>query len=1228
MAFDNEGFDIIGIQEGRVRHDQQVSGIVYEMYIAGADQNGCYGSQLWVRRRGVFTVDSFIPRNHRIVEIVGSLIGIGNKVHVFSVHAPHEADDANTKADFWEVLTSYMLAAQQKGHRTIMLADANSRVGSISSCHFGDEDKEKENANGHLFRFFLQTCSMFAANTWHPIGYTWRSSYGTSHRIDYTCFDELLNALVQRCYIPADIELSRAAKEDHRAVVAVLLLPVQTHDGHQHSQCHHGATSFNVDALKDFRLVTKFEQAMWHFTPSPDASLTDHTEEFSHFIRRSAREVFGPPKRLPIKPWISQRTWVFLQHVGPSRRFMHAARRQASLCYLGMCLYAWATMIPEDFPVRAHMVNRRGLATRVTHGFGWCAKARYDVVRQSFRVWRHAEIAAYQCIVLLQRCMNQHIRDDRKQYYERLAMDAQACARRGDLRGAYGIAKKLGGFRLRPPKAVRLADGSVSMSAEERCDRWQNHFMQVAGGRMVEELRDLESSPQSCVQSTFVASPSKILAANMRLGRNKGLGHDNISAELLCAGGSALAIKQAEICQRIVDQESWAVQWKGGRQVDLYKGKGDALDPDNSRGLLISDHMAKSFVTLLKDEIDPPYTEFMPSSQHGAVEGLGTDYAHHFLLSCIDYAMLMVLSIFVLFVDLTKAFDNVLRELVFGWPSHIRPDRASRIAHLMDCGANEDVASWIYDYLEEHGTAFDQMHIDAKVTSLVRELHTKSWFQYQGCNTYVATMTGGRQGCKLGGIVFNSAYALVLIALRSKLTSSGITLRVKRRDGPFWDTSTPLAHDAEDVVDVAFVDDLCVVLFATSPKQLWCATMALLQVTTELFNFFRLFINWNKGKTEAFMKFRGKQSLSYYDKLRSDAGFGIRLPGTDLFLHVVSSYKHLGSVTDMCGSNYLYSKQRASSAMASYAPIATRIFGNGTLELCLRKCFCESLILSKLLFNAYLRVFKVKEFKVLNSLYMRVVRRIGGNVRFDHTACSDLVARRQVNMLSLDCIILQRRLIYLARLVQSRCHPLQALLSQGTLQKDGSMRQLPWATQIRKDLRSCYSISAIAVSLLPDPDLQPTLWYELMLSGSDTWRNVVLSVRFFESVCDRSRVDAPDCAVASFQCLACPASFGTSKALQQHSRSKHGARTDRRHYAPADGICQSCNKKFSTRLRLIAHWSDSRRPQCWSWIISNGIPLPARLVAELDNADKVQRNEARRNGHSRPLSTGRVVQAD
>ena len=201
----------------------------------------------------------------------------------------------------------------------------------------------------------------------------------------------------------------------------------------------------------------------------------------------------------------------------------------------------------------------------------------------------------------------------------------------------------------------------------------------------------------------------------------------------------------------------------------------------------------------LKEEIDEPYPLSCPRSLHGAVAKEGTDLAHHVLLSCLDYASMSCQSVFVLFVDLTKAFDKVLSKLVFGWPSFVQCDRESKQAYLESRGCSSSVAQWICEYIEAHGTAFGQMGINPKAASLVRELHTKSWSQYQGCDTFVYTKTGGRQGCKLGGVVFNNAYALALIALQELLKAEGVTASIRRKTGPFWATDAPTEDADEDV---------------------------------------------------------------------------------------------------------------------------------------------------------------------------------------------------------------------------------------------------------------------------------------------------------------------------------------------------------------------------------------------------------------------------------------------
>lgn len=337
------------------------------------------------------------------------------------------------------------------------------------------------------------------------------------------------------------------------------------------------------------------------------------------------------------------------------------------------------------------------------------------------------------------------------------------------------------------------------------------------------------SENRGCVD----VSPERFLRKFTRMNPHKGLGPDGIPASLLKAGGFALALHASQLAQRIVNEEIWPTSFKGGRLVDLFKGKGNKQDCDASRGLLIGDHLAKATISCVKDALETPYRANMPSSQFGAVGGGGTDFVHHFVLTCLDYAAVFTLGIFVLFVDLIKAFDKILRELVFGFP---QGHEASRVACLESFGLALAEAEWIVNFIDENGTAFSQWGLDPKLSSLVCGLHSRAWASYGECGTYIVSTTGGRQGCLLGAMVFNAAYALALRALHARLLEANIVLKVWSCNGPFWYPDwTGSDHVDDNVIDAVFVDDEAVVFIARTPRLLQRAIKILLDVLPETF---------------------------------------------------------------------------------------------------------------------------------------------------------------------------------------------------------------------------------------------------------------------------------------------------------------------------------------------------------------------------------------------------------
>ena len=122
-----------------------------------------------------------------------------------------------------------------------------------------------------------------------------------------------------------------------------------------------------------------------------------------------------------------------------------------------------------------------------------------------------------------------------------------------------------------------------------------------------------------------------------------------------------------------------------------------------------------------------------------------------------------------------------------------------------------------------------------------------------------------------GSNLFNATYAEALSEVLGGLSSASITLRRSYRERPFW-SSVSLCNAVyiEDVLDVTFVDDECLVIFAKSPFSLLRNAELLLGILTDVFHKFQLNINWSPGKSECFLILCGKKAAEAYASVRSD----------------------------------------------------------------------------------------------------------------------------------------------------------------------------------------------------------------------------------------------------------------------------------------------------------------------------------------------------------------------
>ena len=211
-------------------------------------------------------------------------------------------------------------------------------------------------------------------------------------------------------------------------------------------------------------------------------------------------------------------------------------------------------------------------------------------------------------------------------------------------------------------KPVKNDAGEMSMSDESKQKAWLEHYERLLNVEFDWDPDHLSDEPP-------VEGPSNPITISMvkkaisQMKSGKAAGPSGIVVEMVKAAGDTAASMILDLIDAIIRDGKVPSNWEQSFIVCLYKGKGDALDRGNYRGLKLTEQVMKVLERIVDRLIRQVVS--IDESQFGFVPGRGTTDAIFVVRQLQEKYLAANKRLYMAFVDLEKAFDRVPRKVIW-----------------------------------------------------------------------------------------------------------------------------------------------------------------------------------------------------------------------------------------------------------------------------------------------------------------------------------------------------------------------------------------------------------------------------------------------------------------------------------------------------------------------------------------------------------------------------------
>lgn len=593
-------------------------------------------------------------------------------------------------------------------------------------------------------------------------------------------------------------------------------------------------------------------------------------------------------------------------------------------------------------------------------------------------------------------------------WWKEISAEIQGHADRNNMHQFYECTKRIYGPKKRSTLPVRASDGvSLIRDRQGILSRWAEHFEGLLNANNPSDHSVIDELPDIPPCNDLDTSPSleEVVAAINDMKPRKSPGPDGIPSELFTHGGTSIRIFLFEVISLIWKEALVPNSWKDAILITIYKNKGDKAVCGNSRGISLLGIAGKIFARiLLKRLINKISEAILPDSQCGFRANRSTMDMIFAARQLLEKSREQHRSLYVAFIDLSKAFDSVDRELL--WKILRKSGCTEHFTKLIQC-------------------LHDGMTVRIRIGSDLSEPFEVS--------------RGVKQGCVLAPVLFNTYVQCITRLLALTLDKSCQIQLNYRFDRNIFDHKKLKAKtktSQKELLELQYADDCALVADSLESLQL------VLSHTSAFYQ--KLGMSINVSKTE-FLEYLPTTPL-----IPSELQIG----GSQL--KKVDTFKYLGSHISANGHIDDEINFRIQQANRAYGRLSKRVFHNRNITLSTKVLVYNAVVLSSLLYSSETWTLYCHHMKALEAFHMSSLRKLLNKTWKDKVPNTEVL--RRTKSVSVENIIFRSHLRWVGHLIRMDDNrmPKQLLYGELSLGRRSVGRQLKrYRDQSLSVLKAC-----------------------------------------------------------------------------------------------------------------------------------------------------------------------------